>query len=307
MMTKQELILEELEPALKKCLLSKKFEGFNGPERRCILTFLDQVRQAETPDLETRRKSFSLCRMNPGDESMEREMVNSHSRLLFEAIMDVTRNALSFDYLKRKRKGIVLEDFHALILHGKYSITLYAKFYDEYDEARLYGYLCDVVKMMIGRFYNALGINYRHNLKASYLYDGAVISLKNNYLFAWKDVYVEVWCVDVERRPSEGIGHAVPPIVYPVCMNIPMIRPRESRQIVVAEKITGDVRTNQVSAICLWCRKQGRIGFHKALNNLFMKVPESGDPSDTNDPPRGYPVLIADFDRHLEGWPTIFP
>jgi hypothetical protein len=212
--------------------------------------------------------------------------------------MKVTKKTLSFEYLKFKREGIVLDDFEYIIFQGKGYLLRYSEYHDEYDDDQMYEYLCDAVKRMIGSLYNAMDIYFDHNLQALYTYQEPTICLKNVDTFNWEDVYIEVWCRDLKRRQSTPIlyGHPEPP--YHTCINIPLIRAQETIQLPIDRKVTGEILTNELAAICLWCKRPGGIGFHKVLNNLFLKE---------RDADKNIPIFVKDFDRHIGGSPAPFP
>lgn len=306
MSTDHELIIEDIDTDLTKCLFSKEFELFIDPgERKSILAFLDEVQCSEIIDVETKKKVFLQYKKNSDDENLKCEFVRCNSRLLYNAIMNITQNTLSFQHLKNARNSVVIEDFYCLIYYGKLFLPLYVDFYDEYDSTQMYKHLHDVVKMMIGKFYNAIDLYLHHSLRTSYIYRDKVIYLNNNDLFDWKNVYVEVWCVDHKHRTPNRIRDRYPPILYPICIDMPLIKSQETIQLPVDKRITGATLTNEIAAICLWCKEPRGIGFHKVINNLFLKK------LDTSIPPapivRNFPVFINDFDRNLRGWPTNFP
>lgn len=293
-------ILEDIDTDLRKCLFSKKLKflmKFAG--REIILDFFNEVSHINPVDVETKKKIFSRFRRDSDNKGLKEQWVRCNSRFLFNVIMSITQNTLSFEHLKRKRGRIILEDYEYLIFQGKGHILCYQDFHDEYDDAKMYRHLHDAVKRTIGSFYNANGIYFLHNIKATYECKDQAIYLKNDGAFDWRNVYIEAWCIDLKRRLAMPDPLGRPPAPYPICIDIPLIRSQETIKLPIDKKVTGNKLTNELQAICLWCKKpRGGIGYHKVLNNLFMQEKDDGN---------NIPVLIKDFDRHIDGFPSPFP
>jgi hypothetical protein len=267
-----------------------------GRER--ILDFFNEVLCAKPTDVEVKKQIFVQYKKNSENEDLKNQWIRCNSRFLFNTIMAVTRNTLSFEYLKYKRQNIVLEDFEFLIFQGQAYLLWYSEFYEEYSDIQMYEYLRDVIKKMIGHLYNSIEIYFHHNLKASYTYQDSAIYWKNEDSFDWENVYIEAWCIDLKQRLSSPTLYGHPAAPYPVCIDISRMGSQETLQLPIDRKVTGDILTNELAAICLWCKKPKGIGFYKVLNNFFLKE---------RDASKNIPVFIKDFDRHIGGSPSPFP
>lgn len=289
--------LEEIDAGLKKSLFSREFQFcLDYDDRERVIGFFNEVLHLEPLNAESKREIFFRLQENPDDEAAQNSWITCNSRMLFNVIMNITREIPSFRYLRQYRNYII-EDFDCLIIYGREYLPYYVRFFSDYDDIQMYTYLHDVVKMYIGRFYNAMGLYFNHTLRASYRHQERNFFLTNKDTFDWKNVYIEVWCVDPVKRRSAG-HYLGPPVLYPVCIEIPSIEPLKTEQLPLQKTVTGDILTNELSGICLWSETPQGIGFHRVLNNsFFQKQDDNGN----------IPVFIEDFDRHLYGWPTSFP